>query len=84
MNEVQSHIDQARMDLATTFILSDAVSYTTLDEMISVDDSVAVEDTKTFGLILAVKAPKPIAKKLNYHRGGKEVETYHHHLVLCR
>lgn len=83
MNEVQSLIDDSRMDEAASFILSDSVAYNTISEMVQVDESIAVEDTKTFALILSVKAPKKVAKKIQYVRGGKEVDTYHR-LILCR
>ena len=83
MNDVQSFIDEGRMDQAVKLLLSNDVSYKTLREMIQIDEDIAMEDTKTFALILSVKAPKKVAKKLQYLRAGKEVETYHR-LVLCR
>lgn len=83
MNEVQSHVDASRMDLAATLLFSDEVAYKTVHELVQLEETVVEEDIKTFCLILSVKAPKPTAKKLNYNRGGKEVENYHR-LVLCR
>lgn len=83
MNDVQSFIDEGRMDQAAAFILSNDVKYNTLREMVQIDEDIAGEDTKTFALILSVKAPKKVAKKLKYMRTGREVETYHR-LVLCR
>lgn len=83
MNEVQSFIYDARMDQVAALILSDDVTYNNLDEMVQVEENIAPEDTKTFALILSIKVPKRSANKLNYQRGGKEVETYHR-LVLCR
>lgn len=83
MNDVQDFIDRGRMDQAAAHVISDAVSYTTLEEMVQVEEAPVVEDTITFALVLSAKAPKPNARKLNYQRGGKEVDTYHR-LVLCR
>jgi hypothetical protein len=83
MNDVQQYIEDGRVDLATSLVIAEDVEYSSLEEMVQVEEAPVKEDTVTFALVLSVKAPKQGAKKLNYHRGGKEVETYHR-LALCR